>query len=1160
MADHQGQSVEPSDWPEHFDYGFESEPDITSPYSFDDLATGVLEAAHANGADLPYMPISPVRQEDQLPEHQGEPPTLGSIPTAVESDGAPSIGLGELNFGNSVLGLSQDKKASGGNDIGTAIEARQRQFAAMFRNKSFPGPASATGPGSATGSAPLSQRSDSTEPTHGKSLRSSKSQRHVKLDPEAEEFKKLAANFHRKKRAGTLDILEEIRFMSAESKEKARLGKKKADAALDRTPSPGPDQESGLFVTDARSSVQQESSLDSSDEDELGFWGQASANRPRKRPARMLTNEVRKEQGQSHNKKARLNRHLSSSGFTSSESPAKMGGRTSNPKKGARKHPRERDIGNHTNLASVRSTNVFQDAEAVAHLGDQPVFSERRRPDALKQLIASVPQESRKIASADKKFLDEACKAFNGVGSVYPGDKGNWVVKGMHTQLKHYQVLGTAFMRKRENENVAPKGGILADEMGLGKTIMMLANIVNGKPEKKAKKRCTLIVASPALCNQWCAEIQSHVQNTDQNKKHGIGRVVQHRAGNRLTDDLNKTVNRKIEEADICLTTYSEICRSYPKAIVPTNLTTAAQKDAWWNDYYEDHKGIFHQIEFYRVVLDEAQAIKVSADLRNLGSTLTFSQNHKGHTSHACRSIKSEFYWAITGTPIMNRLSEFYPYFKFLREPNTGSFKIFRENFCSPDDPDGTGKLAVFLRKVMIRRTHLDTLFGARLLDLPPPKQQVVWLSFNETERQIYEIVKSRFIQRINTIAKQENGVVRHYNHIWTMMLRLRQLCSHILLLQDTIIDLLTREDFEKLNSLCKRKVSADDGASILLHLRHVLANSLEASAEGGGTDTVEAGAASATVIPVTETMPMGTTAFADAVEDAAGGKHGKSYNFSKYLRELAGSAAYSTIQARSTCAVCRQEPHEPHITSCFHIYCYACLEHQTHLAARRGHDIAVCVECGAEYTSVQPCQLGPPDDPSSAAASETSSVVTKGKKSKKNGPDWIGMQGEVLPSTKTIAVKAQILAWMDEDFRAKRPYRKIIVYSQFLPIIRIMNKVCRTERWTSVDYTGEMSQNARNKAIEQFRDDPTCTIMLASLRCGGLGLNLTMAARVILIDPWWNSAVEQQAFCRVFRIGQTVETHMTRFVVENTIDAAMMAMKERKEEQIVSLGYPNPS
>jgi SNF2 family DNA or RNA helicase len=59
------------------------------------------------------------------------------------------------------------------------------------------------------------------------------------------------------------------------------------------------------------------------------------------------------------------------------------------------------------------------------------------------------------------------------------------------------------------------------------------------------------------------------------------------------------------------------------------------------------------------------------------------------------------------------------------------------------------------------------------------------------------------------------------------------------------------------------------------------------------------------------------------------------------------------------------------------------------------------------------------------------------------------------------------------------------------------------------------------------------------------------MASRVILIDPWWNAASEQQAFCRVFRIGQTEQTSMTRFCVKNTVDQRLIEMQERKKEEI---------
>lgn len=95
------------------------------------------------------------------------------------------------------------------------------------------------------------------------------------------------------------------------------------------------------------------------------------------------------------------------------------------------------------------------------------------------------------------------------------------------------------------------------------------------------------------------------------------------------------------------------------------------------------------------------------------------------------------------------------------------------------------------------------------------------------------------------------------------------------------------------------------------------------------------------------------------------------------------------------------------------------------------------------------------------------------------------------------------------------------------------------------------MSLKARDKAIKKFADNPDSTVLLASLRCGGLGLNLTMASKVIIIDPWWNSASEQQAFCRVFRIGQQDETFMTRMCVRNTVDERLIEMQKEKQKEI---------
>jgi hypothetical protein len=122
---------------------------------------------------------------------------------------------------------------------------------------------------------------------------------------------------------------------------------------------------------------------------------------------------------------------------------------------------------------SLFNSNVFQQ-QAGAGAAEQPGFRSRNKADALKELIASVPLDDQKKARGDMNTLLAATKDFDGKGSVKSDGKGLWIVKGMKTSLKGYQVLGTAFMRRRENAAEEPRGGLMADQMGLGKTLMML--------------------------------------------------------------------------------------------------------------------------------------------------------------------------------------------------------------------------------------------------------------------------------------------------------------------------------------------------------------------------------------------------------------------------------------------------------------------------------------------------------------------------------------------------------------------------------------------------------------------------------------------------------------------------------------------------------------
>jgi SNF2 family DNA or RNA helicase len=88
-----------------------------------------------------------------------------------------------------------------------------------------------------------------------------------------------------------------------------------------------------------------------------------------------------------------------------------------------------------------------------------------------------------------------------------------------------------------------------------------------------------------------------------------------------------------------------------------------------------------------------------------------------------------------------------------------------------------------------------------------------------------------------------------------------------------------------------------------------------------------------------------------------------------------------------------------------------------------------------------------------------------------------------------------------------------------------------------------------RAPRVRRFQEDAACPLFLVSLKAGGLGLNLTAADTVYLLDPWWNPAVESQAIDRTHRIGQTKPVNAYRLVAKDTIEEKILALQERKRK-----------
>ncbi len=121
----------------------------------------------------------------------------------------------------------------------------------------------------------------------------------------------------------------------------------------------------------------------------------------------------------------------------------------------------------------------------------------------------------------------------------------------------------------------------------------------------------------------------------------------------------------------------------------------------------------------------------------------------------------------------------------------------------------------------------------------------------------------------------------------------------------------------------------------------------------------------------------------------------------------------------------------------------------------------------------------------------------------------------------------------------------KALVFSQFTSFLAIVRERLDRER-VRYEYLDGKTRD-RQARVERFQADPDCRLFLVSLKAGGLGLNLTAAEHVFLLDPWWNPAVEAQAIDRAHRIGQSRHVLAFRLIARDTVEERILELQARK-------------
>lgn len=121
------------------------------------------------------------------------------------------------------------------------------------------------------------------------------------------------------------------------------------------------------------------------------------------------------------------------------------------------------------------------------------------------------------------------------------------------------------------------------------------------------------------------------------------------------------------------------------------------------------------------------------------------------------------------------------------------------------------------------------------------------------------------------------------------------------------------------------------------------------------------------------------------------------------------------------------------------------------------------------------------------------------------------------------------------------------VVFSCWTSHLDLIEIALKHHEHVSCRLDGRMSRDARDKSMRLFREDPNIRIMLVSIGAGGLGLNLTTANKVYMMEPQFNPAAEAQAVDRVHRLGQDREVTIKRFIMDDSFELKMQDLQKKK-------------
>ncbi|OBT91661.2 hypothetical protein VE01_10347 [Pseudogymnoascus verrucosus] len=721
-------------------------------------------------------------------------------------------------------------------------------------------------------------------------------------------------------------------------------------------------------------------------------------------------------------------------------------------------------------------------------------------------------------------------------------DEDDGTVEGVKVKLLPHQVEGLGWMKDRElgtrKKGTVPKGGILADDMGLGKTLQSISLILtNPRPSgsdledgkrkfPSSMQKCTLVVAPLALIRQWELEIKDKVLPS-----HALRVYVHH--GPQRTKNHNDLKNY-----DVVVTTYQ---------ILVSEFGNSSQ----------DSEGIkvgCFGLHWYRVILDEAHTIK----------------NRNAKATQACYALRSEYRWCLTGTPMQNNLDELQSLIKFLRIKPYDDLKQWKDQIDRPMK-NGRGDVAIkrlqhYLKIFMKRRTK-DILKKEGALNpggkpsvagaasstgfkVTERKIEKVFAKFSPEERLFYDRLEKRADKSLEEMMDGQNV---NYASALTLLLRLRQACNHPKLVAGKLGKdgealgaeaatvpstprkkaATTEDDLEDLAGMfgdlgvgskkcdiCQLEISKDLAKAGAIRCEECESDLLMSTKKPTRKDRISAIRARHSDIQEekvkTKLKTRNRNVIVDSDDEDEGSwivgedqqgptKLGKAGGTDDENAEGEGIDVGSDDSDKSTN--------------------YDTADDET--------ELSVVADTTGEIITIK---SDPPSDNESEVEVEGASDI--------DGSDLDDDETKlstIVTSTKITHLLSILGKEADEH--------KFIVFSQFTSMLDLIEPFLQRDGYKYTRYDGSMRNDLREASLKMLREEKSCRILLCSLKCGSLGLNLTAATRVVILEPFWNPFVEEQAIDRVHRLTQKIDVIVYKITIADSVEERILELQEKKRE-----------